>query len=174
VPLRNYTLTHNACHFSNAYVRGKSRCLGEMNKFLFFLMCSWQSFYLFSLRTTSLEWSATDLVLIIQHTWTVPEQTKDHTIYLAYGTWLGAFVTVLAVRIVPYKRSNLLTYLLTYFRRWGTLWRQLVVAHSWRLVIRNCWPIKGHISYSLRHWSIRSSVVHPMVITWNKAKYTQG
>jgi len=31
---------------------------------------------------------------------------------LAYGTWLGAFVTVQAVRLAPYKYSYLLTYLL--------------------------------------------------------------
>jgi len=33
---------------------------------------------------------------------------------LAYGAWLGAFVTVQAVRLAPYKLSYLLTYLLTY------------------------------------------------------------
>jgi len=31
-----------------------------------------------SLRTMCLEWSATDFVCIIHHTWTVPEQTKDY------------------------------------------------------------------------------------------------
>jgi len=33
---------------------------------------------------------------------------------LACGMWLGAFVTVKAVRIAPYKCSNLITYLLTH------------------------------------------------------------
>ena len=46
---------------------------------------------------------------------------------LAYGMWLGAFVTVYEVRIAPYKCSNLLTYLLTYFTRCVRKFRQ------WRL-----------------------------------------
>ena len=33
-----------------------------------------------SLRTTCLEWSATDFACFIHHTWTVPEQTKGNTI----------------------------------------------------------------------------------------------
>ena len=33
---------------------------------------------------------------------------------LAYGTWLGAFVTVYAIRLAPYKYSYLLTYRYTY------------------------------------------------------------
>ena len=36
---------------------------------------------------------------------------------LAYGTWLGAFVTVWAVRLAPYKLTYLLTYLLTCYSR---------------------------------------------------------
>ena len=54
---------------------------------------------------------------------------------LAYGTWLGAFVIVYAVRLAPYKYSYWLTYLLTHFII-SADWHKLKV-HPYRVATQN-------------------------------------
>jgi len=69
-----------------------------------------------NLRTTCLEWSATDFACIIHHTWTVPGRTKDNVRYFAWSKRCDLALSWLfrMLELAPYKCSNLLTYSLTY------------------------------------------------------------
>jgi len=65
---------------------------------------------------------------------------------LAYGTWLGSFVTVQAVRLAPYKYSYLLTYLPYFFLKKSDDWKW------WPFLLSS--PHHSHLSTSFIQCSL--------------------